>query len=126
MICCANKLFEDLDMSILKNLSFVALLVVSSNSYAEFSCSELINLRNNLDSVADNIDAADYFSREDVQGLSDIVDVIDLIASEENNYKLANAADRMEAARLREEDDAYVDALDQVADEIDTLYVNEC
>jgi hypothetical protein len=113
-------------MKFVKSLSFIALLAVSSNSYAEFSCSELIDLRNTLDTVADNIDAVDYFSRADVQALSDIVDVIDLIASEENNLNLANAANRMEAARLREEDDAYVDALDQVADEIDDLYVNEC
>jgi hypothetical protein len=113
-------------VTILKNLSFVALLVLSSHSYAEFSCNELRELRNDLDTVADDIESADYFSRSDVQGLSYLVDIIDIIAVEENNPKLANAADKMEAARLREQDDAYVYALDQVTNEIEALYITEC
>ena len=101
-------------------------LSLSSNSYASLACDELLELRDDISQLADAVEDSFTISREEDELLSDIVDVNFAIADEEGDNKLRRATERMENAWVNEDKDAYVDALDDVSDRLDSLFVRDC
>lgn len=113
-------------MKFIKTAFILALLSISSVSYAQLSCRDIKGLQDDLGDLADEIDTTAYFSNAEVDELENIVDLIYIVAYDEDNRKLIRAARRMDRAWGRADPDSYTAALDEVISELDKVYFRDC
>ena len=115
--------------SLLRAFTLVGLLCFSSLSMAEkWSCDELTELANDLDTIADAFDEAGTIREGDDidQALGDIVDAIVLIADIENQSALNRSVDNLIKAYNDMDSDMFAMALDSVITNLDRLYRRDC
>ena len=65
-------------------------------------------------------------ARKDIKSLEDVIVELQRLANAENNTKLDRAAGKLRNAFEAENKSAFVDALDDIVDELDRILDNEC
>ena len=78
-----------------------------------------------LANVLERTDVRDL-SRKDIKSLEDVIVELQRLANAENNAKLDRAAGKLRNAFEAENKNAFVDAPDDIVDELDRILDNEC
>ncbi|MCU0754326.1 MAG: hypothetical protein MUE46_04290 [Xanthomonadales bacterium] len=112
-----------------KNLRLVAMLccLAAAPAYAEkIDCESLAGVSDGLNQIADGLHNGEDVDEQLYSDLGNVLDIVHAVADEENNVRLDQALDDVEAAYADNDRDGFVNALDRIVELFDAFYTADC